>query len=60
MDLRGHGQSGWRMDEPITIRAFAEDAIALIDSLGIDKAHLCGHSMGGMTFRLGNICATAA
>ncbi len=48
MDLRGHGQSGWRMDEPITIRAFAEDAIALIDSLGIDKAHLCGHSMGGM------------
>jgi 3-oxoadipate enol-lactonase len=48
MDLRGHGQSGYRAAEPISIRAFADDVIALLDKLGLDQAHICGLSMGGM------------
>ena len=48
MDLRGHGQSGYRADEPVSIRAFADDVIALLDKLGLDQAHICGLSMGGM------------
>jgi 3-oxoadipate enol-lactonase len=48
MDLRGHGQSGFRVEEPITIRAFADDVVALITNLGIERAHFCGISMGGM------------
>jgi 3-oxoadipate enol-lactonase len=48
MDLRGHGQSGFRVEEPITVRAFADDVVALIKNLGIDRAHFCGISMGGM------------
>jgi len=48
MDLRGHGQSGFRVEEPITVRAFADDVVALIKNLGIERAHFCGISMGGM------------
>lgn len=49
-DLRGFGGSilsdgapkeAWSMD------TFADDIIALMDKLGIDKAHVCGLSMGG-------------
>jgi 3-oxoadipate enol-lactonase len=46
MDLRGHGQSGYRAEEPVFIRAFAEDVIALLAKLGLEQAH--GLSMGGM------------
>jgi 3-oxoadipate enol-lactonase len=48
MDLRGHGQSGFRAEEPITVRAFADDVVALITTLGTEPAHFCGISMGGM------------
>ncbi|MFP3866725.1 MAG: alpha/beta fold hydrolase [Desulfobacteraceae bacterium] len=48
MDLRGHGNSGYRRDESITIRAFADDIIALMTKLGLEQAHFCGLSMGGM------------
>lgn len=48
MDLRGHGQSGYRAAEPVSIRAFADDVMALLDKLGLDQAHICGLSMGGM------------
>jgi 3-oxoadipate enol-lactonase len=48
MDLRGHGQSGFRAEEPITLRAFADDVMALIKNLGVERAHFCGISMGGM------------
>jgi 3-oxoadipate enol-lactonase len=48
MDLRGHGQSGHRTDEPATIRVFASDIIALIKGLGLKQAHICGNSLGGM------------
>ena len=48
MDLRGHGQSGYRADEPICIPAFADDVVALLTKLGLDQAHICGLSLGGM------------
>jgi 3-oxoadipate enol-lactonase len=48
LDLRGHGQSGYRLEEPITIKAFADDVITLMTGLGLDQAHFCGLSMGGV------------
>ncbi|HZE21723.1 MAG TPA: alpha/beta fold hydrolase, partial [Desulfobaccales bacterium] len=48
MDLRGHGQSGFRAEEPISLRAFADDVAALMAKLRIEQAHFCGISMGGM------------
>jgi 3-oxoadipate enol-lactonase len=48
MDLRGHGQSGHRAEETITIRTFADDVIALLQLLGIEEGHFCGHSLGGI------------
>jgi 3-oxoadipate enol-lactonase len=46
-DARGHGQSGVPPG-PYRISQFGEDVIALMDRLGIRRAHFCGLSMGGM------------
>lgn len=46
-DNRGVGKSG-RSGEPYTIKTMADDVIALMDYLGIDKAHILGVSMGGL------------
>ena len=46
LDLRGHGES----DAPeglYNMCLFAEDIVGLLDHLGIEKAILCGHSLGG-------------
>ncbi len=46
-DSRGHGQS----DSPAgsySMDRLGRDAIALLDMLGLEKAHFCGLSMGGM------------
>lgn len=45
-DMRGHGQSPTPAG-PWTIRDLADDAIALLDRLRIDRAYWLGHSIGG-------------
>jgi len=46
-DNRGAGRSG-ALEGELTIADLAQDALALLDALGIDKAHIVGISMGGM------------
>lgn len=51
LDNRGVGNSDWNAfdpDNPYTLSDMAKDAIAVLDTLGIDKAHVVGASMGGM------------
>jgi 3-oxoadipate enol-lactonase len=46
-DIRGHGKS----EAPpgaYTLELLAEDAVALLDAVGIDKVHWVGLSLGGM------------
>ena len=38
---------GQRVSVPYTIEDMADDALGLLDALNIDKAHICGMSMGG-------------
>ncbi len=45
-DVRGHGRSGVG-DGQYTYRMFVDDLVALLDHLGIERAVLCGLSMGG-------------
>ncbi|WP_338861050.1 3-oxoadipate enol-lactonase [Mycetohabitans rhizoxinica] len=45
-DTRGHGQSD-TPPGPYTIGRLADDVVALLDALGIERAHFCGLSMGG-------------
>ncbi|WP_200301545.1 alpha/beta fold hydrolase [Streptomyces adelaidensis] len=46
LDLRGHGESGGAGVR--TIAELAEDILALVDHLEIERFVLVGHSMGGM------------
>jgi len=47
MDLRGHGLSGKPTDPASYGAAMAEDAVRLMDHLGIERAHVAGFSLGG-------------
>jgi len=52
-DNRGLGQSDWmknwsKKENPYTLEDMATDAVAVLDDLGIEKAHIIGMSMGGM------------
>jgi len=47
-DTRGHGQSGAPPGE-YTIGQLGGDAIAVLDALGVSRAHVCGLSLGGLT-----------
>jgi pimeloyl-ACP methyl ester carboxylesterase len=46
-DHRGNGRS-LMPDEPVTMAAFVDDAIAMLDAIGADRGHLYGQSFGGM------------
>lgn len=46
-DLRGHGESEGG-DRPIGLGEFVADLEALRAELGIERAHVVGHSLGGM------------
>ncbi len=39
---------GWRRTCAYTVGDLAEDAVAVLDHLEIDRAHVCGLSLGGM------------
>jgi 3-oxoadipate enol-lactonase len=47
-DTRGHGGST-HDGRPFTIEDLADDALALMDHLGLDSVHFAGLSLGGMT-----------
>jgi 3-oxoadipate enol-lactonase len=47
-DTRGHGSSDVP-DGPYTIETLGLDAIAILDAAGVDRAHACGLSLGGLT-----------
>ncbi|HEY1075289.1 MAG TPA: alpha/beta hydrolase [Fontimonas sp.] len=49
LDQRGHGRSDRPHGEHDYGLHFADDVLNLMNERGIDKAHLVGHSMGGIT-----------
>ncbi|MDQ2728065.1 MAG: alpha/beta hydrolase [Actinomycetota bacterium] len=53
VEMQGHGRTA-DIDRDITPGNSASDVVALLDVLGIDRAHVLGHSMGGaVTIELG-------
>lgn len=48
IDARGHGRSGG-VDGPLSYDRMADDAAAVLDTLGVAKADVLGYSMGGST-----------
>jgi pimeloyl-ACP methyl ester carboxylesterase len=59
LDLPGHGQSSWLTQDRYERDALVADIIHVIDSLGLPKLVIVGHSLGGnlalrVTQQLGN------
>jgi pimeloyl-ACP methyl ester carboxylesterase len=46
VELQGHGRTA-DTERPISLAALASDVVGLLDHLGIDRAHVLGHSLGG-------------
>jgi pimeloyl-ACP methyl ester carboxylesterase len=46
-DMRGFGWSGWPEDGDFRKQRVADDAIALLDVLGLERVKLAGHDWGG-------------
>jgi len=46
LDLPGHGQSTKKLGEP-SLAGLSDALTGFMDAVGIDSAHLIGHSMGG-------------
>ena len=47
-DTRGHGQSGVPAGE-YSLDDLGNDAIRVLDAVGVESAHVCGISVGGLT-----------
>jgi len=46
-DMRGFGWSGWPADGDFRKQRVADDALALLDVLGLERVKLVGHDWGG-------------
>ena len=47
-DQRGRGESDWDPQRRYDTHTYVEDLRAVVDSLGLARFHLLGHSMGGI------------
>ncbi|HST35232.1 MAG TPA: pyrimidine utilization protein D [Allosphingosinicella sp.] len=56
-DHRGTGRSDRRLPDALTVEDMAIDLLALMDELGIERAHVLGHALGGL---IGMAAALAA
>jgi pimeloyl-ACP methyl ester carboxylesterase len=48
MKLYMQAQKGEKIESLYTLEDLADDAVGLLSAINIDKAHICGASMGGM------------
>jgi pimeloyl-ACP methyl ester carboxylesterase len=48
LEAQGHGRTA-DIERPITPAALAADVVGLLDHLGLDRAHVLGHSQGAAT-----------
>jgi pimeloyl-ACP methyl ester carboxylesterase len=56
-DMRGFGWSGWPDDGDFRKRRVADDALALLDVLGLERVCLAGHDWGGWAAILAAVSA---
>jgi aminoacrylate hydrolase len=47
-DHRGTGRSDRMLPDMLSVGDMAQDVLALLDALAIDRAHFAGHALGGM------------
>lgn len=47
VEFQGHGRTA-DIDRPITLEALADDVVALLDELGVERADFFGFSLGGL------------